>query len=105
MYNYISSNKLVELVINGRIAFIVTNVTTKNILEYINNCIITLRQCGFDTSKLTQPNIFNNSKDKTKNIVFIVRKGVNKNELNIEALNLWMKQMENSMSLTQYLRQ
>lgn len=78
----------------GRKAFTVKNITVSDSEEYSNNCLITLKNEGFDTTMLILPKLFK-SKDRTAtHMIYFIRKG-QENSINLKALEIWSKKMGN----------
>lgn len=57
MYSYIGKDEISELVQNNRKGFIVENIKTRDIDEYINNVMIVLKSRSINTTMFTQPKI------------------------------------------------
>lgn len=100
MYKYIKKEDLEKLVQDNREAWVVYGVNTQDKEEYMNNLTNTLRNCGFDTSLLTQYSIFklNNS----YNIVIMLRKNVKLTNQNSISLNNWLHSMGNVVDIVTF---
>lgn len=99
-YTYINNNDIVNYVHNNRVAVVVNDISSNNIDEYINNCIITLNNEGFNTNSLTQPRVY--KRDGRTNLVLLVKSSANMASLNMLALNNWMRKMGNVVYLKDY---
>ena len=73
LYNYISKNELIDLVHNNKIAFIVNDICTKDIDEYVNSFINTLACLGLNESKINRPRIISIRRNKIYGIVIIFK--------------------------------
>ena len=73
LYNYISKNELIDLVHNNKIAFIVNDICTKDIDEYVNSFINTLASLGLNDSKINRPRIISIKRNKIYGIVIIFK--------------------------------
>ena len=96
MHNYISIGDFNNLKQTGRKAVIVRNVTSKDIDEYINNCIITMQNCNVDTNLFMQPRVL--KENNTINIVFMLRAYANdkiRSLQGIQGLSYWIQNMDN----------
>lgn len=114
MYNYINKRQIYNLANNGRIGFIVRDIRTNDIEEYVNNCIITLGNDGFDSKIIKQPKIFINETDgNSKNLVFMLNKSFDDMHMypetldyfnnNLNILSNWMNKMGNAFTLENYI--
>lgn len=101
MYKYIKKEDLEKLIQDNREAWVVYGVNTTDKEEYMNNITHTLRNCGFDTSLLTQYSIFklNNS----YNIVVMLRKNVKLANQNSISLNNWLHSMKNVVDIVTFI--
>lgn len=102
MHGYISRDSLEKLVRDDRVSFVISDVDTLDIDEYINASINLLGSLGFNTNLLTKCNIFKTN--GLYNIVVTIRSAAKPQEINREALELWMIQMGNIKTAQQYLR-
>lgn len=99
-YSYIKLDELYKMHMKNRNAIIIFDVHTKDLDEYINNYLITLKNCEFDTSLLLNPRIMSR---KDKRIIILPLKN-NKfiNITNRSSLDVWAKQMGNVCSIEDF---
>lgn len=81
MYSYIGRTELAELVQANRVGFIISNIETSDIDEYINSLMSVLRNNGVDNNIFVQPKIRKLSKnrqehDKRFMLMLVVRKDI-----------------------------
>lgn len=57
MHSYIGKSEIIELIQDNRKGFIIENISTKDIDEYINNLLIIAKNNGVNTNIFTQPKI------------------------------------------------
>lgn len=57
MHSYIGKHEIVELIQNNRKGYIIENIVTNDIDEYINNMLIVLKSNGVNINIFTQPKI------------------------------------------------
>lgn len=57
MYSYIGKSEVIELIQNNRKGYIIENIVTNDIDEYINNVFIVLRNMNINVNIFTQPKI------------------------------------------------
>lgn len=91
MYGYMKQHDLEELIMNNRIAWVVTNIDSRDKQEYINCILITLHNSGFNTNILTRCHLIKSN--GCDNIVLLVRKQVKLTEDDIHAMNNWISQV------------
>lgn len=102
MYKYIKKEDIEKLVLNNRIAWVVYGVNTTDKEEYMNNITHTLRNCGFDTSLLTQYCVFKNA--NSYNIVIVLRKNAKLVNQDSIAMNNWLKSMGNVVDAETFIQ-
>lgn len=114
MYKYINEKQIIDILNKGRIGFVIRDIRTNDIEEYVNNCIITLGNEGFDTKILTQPKIFIDKTDNnSRNLIFVLNKSFNDTTTcqktftyfnkNIKILHNWLSKMTNAFTLDYYI--
>lgn len=81
MYLYIRENELVELLQEDRIAYIIEDVVTKSIDEYITNLLIVMKNIGINTGIFLQTKIKKNNTNNNYTILLVVRKGIKMSEV------------------------
>lgn len=103
-YSYISLHDLHMMQKKNREAIVIFDVQTKDIEEYVNNCIITLGNDGFNTNLLINPKILSGTKMGNGNRIVIIPMRYNikldANDSNI--LKIWAEQMGNVCNLKQF---
>lgn len=67
MHSYIGKSEITELIQNNRKGYIIENIVTNDIDEYINNILIVLRNMGVNINIFTQPKVrkLRNNSDNT----------------------------------------
>ena len=104
MYGYTDGTKLKPLVLESRIAVVVRGLPNGDPYEYINSCVITLKNSGVGTENLLQPKLFTDRRTRERNLLLTVKKGVTPEQVNIDALGIWANEMGNVETVQQYVR-
>lgn len=81
MYSYIGRTELAELVQANRVGFIISNIKTSDIDEYINSLMGVLRSHDIDNNMFVQPKIRRLSKNRQEQskrfmLMLVVRKDI-----------------------------
>lgn len=77
MHSYIGKSEISELIQGYRKAYIIENINTKDIDEYINSLLAVLRSKGVNTNIFTQvkvKRVINNCKQSTYILLLTIRK-------------------------------
>ena len=98
IYRYIGHNDIIELKRNKRIAYIIKNVNTKDISEYINSLMAVLNSMGIDTNILNIPKIRKASNGNYM-ILLSVRAQLNQHHPSVIKLGHSLKSIDNFISI------
>ena len=105
LYNYISKKELNKLYEDNRQVFIIKNVNTADIDEYINTILALASSSGIDINVLNQPRLISVHKNVEYDIAIIIKEAF-RNKLNnfeLKQIMVWLGNIGNCVTLKQYI--
>ncbi len=102
IYGYMTQKNLEELVMNDRIAWVVKSIKLKDKPEYINMMLNNLKELGFNINILTRCNLLR--QDNNDNIVILVRKHVQLDQNDKQAMGIFTRRMGNVVTAQEFIK-
>lgn len=104
MHSYIRKNELIELIQGDRKGFIVNDIRTKDIDEYINSLSCAIKECGINTNIFTQAKIKKNTNGSYV-LYLIIRKHHNIDNIAYRELRQRMRSVVDCITIQEALQE
>lgn len=100
-YKYSKLEEILKFHKQGRKAVVIFEVTAKDLDEYINNCLITIKQFNVDINKFIVPRVITNKNHKT--IILIEKDSFKLSKIEEKDLRRWINKLGNATTLDKFL--